>query len=622
MVSINKNKIYIILSEIAWISLFIMKYQRWNVFLMGLLIISFGITIKSEHKYVSMTRGETVIAGILVVTGFMHFYGSKAIIMLADYFGLPDWASEQRTAVIIGFGLMAIGFPAACFWAKKIYPYIQILSGVFWKRIKEIVILLGIYILGISAILRGNINYIDDIGRIIKGTPILGNYSRFFSDLMAGLFHSNRFLTDISPLPQIIAVIIMALAGSILLEVFSEDDMINPLQTIALTPMALSPWFLACLSYKYDAPYMAMSVFVSILPILYKEYNTKRYIIITIISTIVMCTTYQASSGIFPMMVTIVALIMAVNTNDIMTAILYALKSAIGYMVGLIVFYVFVAEPVPSSEYAGTGINIKYFFSNLKRCVLRIIDDMTIIWAILVVVIFISFIFVLLRTGMMTLSHKIPLVISTVILAAVLSFGAYLFLEKPIVSSRSLYSMGIVLAVMSCVIIGNRDCKNIPGKLAAIMLCWTFFSFAFTYGNALSQQQQYEEFRKIVLATDLAELKTNLENDKTELKIRGNVGLARSVRKISEQYPVLRKNICILLQNSSWGPCTLLPYCELDTVYKEESSTERKMEIDTSEFSVLKKSLYHTIYDGGDYIVVKLRNLEAEKEKQEVNEQD
>ena len=65
---------------------------------------------------------------------------------------------------------------------------------------KPFLALLAIYLIGISAILRANFNYIDDMGRVYSGYKGWGNFSRHTNMVLSGLLHADNYLTDISPL--------------------------------------------------------------------------------------------------------------------------------------------------------------------------------------------------------------------------------------------------------------------------------------------------------------------------------------------------------------------------------------------------------------------------------------
>ena len=89
---------------------------------------------------------------------------------------------------------------------------------------KGFLILTAIYFVGISAILRANVNYIDDWGRVAEGYRGWENFSRFISNGVSTLIHTDNYITDISPFTQLLAVFIVAFAGIILIYVTYERN--------------------------------------------------------------------------------------------------------------------------------------------------------------------------------------------------------------------------------------------------------------------------------------------------------------------------------------------------------------------------------------------------------------
>ena len=126
---------------------------------------------------------------------------------------------------------------------------------------------------------------------------------------MSFFFHGNIYLTDISPLLQIIAIIILATASTILVYVFKNNNKFTFVDYLSAMPIVLCPYFLQCISYKFDAAYMAISIIAAIAPMLlcnFKDKSKFNYIgllVGTFFSTIIVCTTYQVSLGILPIVV-------------------------------------------------------------------------------------------------------------------------------------------------------------------------------------------------------------------------------------------------------------------------------------------------------------------------------
>lgn len=173
----------------------------------------------------------------------------------------------------------------------------------FVKYRKQFFILLTIYLLAFCSIFRANFTYMDDIGRTYAGYHGWLDWSRYGTEILATFLHMNWHLTDISPLPQMVACVIMAAAGILLLDVFSDGGEIKFFHIAAASLTALAPYFLGMISYKFDSPYMALSFFVCILPFLFRKKSTSVYMLVSTACLIAMCVTYQASSGVYPLMV-------------------------------------------------------------------------------------------------------------------------------------------------------------------------------------------------------------------------------------------------------------------------------------------------------------------------------
>ena len=144
----------------------------------------------------------------------------------------------------------------------------------FWKKYRTPLLVLSLLLLlSISSILRADFKYVDDIGRTVNGYRGWSNFSRYLSSFFSIFLHGDTYLTDISPLPQVLAIFVMGISSILLLHLFSNGKKITFWNILAVIPLTINPYFLECLSYKYDAPYMAISVLSSIVPFLFYKKN-------------------------------------------------------------------------------------------------------------------------------------------------------------------------------------------------------------------------------------------------------------------------------------------------------------------------------------------------------------
>ena len=83
--------------------------------------------------------------------------------------------------------------------------------------LKPFLVLVLIYLVGISAIILAGVHYADDIGRTERGYAVWANFSRYINEILSRFVHADNYLTNIAPLPQILAVGVLAVASMMLL---------------------------------------------------------------------------------------------------------------------------------------------------------------------------------------------------------------------------------------------------------------------------------------------------------------------------------------------------------------------------------------------------------------------
>ena len=214
--------------------------------------------------------------------------------------------------------------------------------------VKPALILLGVYLVGISAIIRANFNYIDDMGRTAKGYQQWDVCSRYISSFLSNFIHGDSYLTDVSPLPQFLAIIVLVLSSIIVLYLVSEKKEFCLWQLVGIIPLGMSPYFLECMSYKYDSPYMALSIFASVASVLLRKKSIIVYGLASMIGIIGVCTTYQPALGIFPMLIILLSMKDWNEAKEVKEIIKFIITSVVGYGLGLVIFKIFLMKPTDS----------------------------------------------------------------------------------------------------------------------------------------------------------------------------------------------------------------------------------------------------------------------------------
>lgn len=155
----------------------------------------------------------------------------------------------------------------------------------------------GLYGLGYFALLRADIYFIDDLRRSVDGVFGFEFFSRYGSELLSMPLHASRkFNTDISPIPQIIAIALLSLSSMIFAKIVARK--IGVVSILASLPIGLSPFFLENMSYKFDSPFMALALLAGFVPFLFIKRKLLFCIVFTICMMITMLT-YQAGNAIY-----------------------------------------------------------------------------------------------------------------------------------------------------------------------------------------------------------------------------------------------------------------------------------------------------------------------------------
>lgn len=471
--------------------------------------------------------------------------------------------------------------------------------------LKPTIILTVIYLVGISSLLRANFYYIDDIARANEGYTQWEYYSRHLMVLFGYFLHADGYLTDVSPLPQFVAAIFMAIAGTISIYAITGKKDISVWHLIAAVPMGLSPYFLECFSYKYDSAVMGLSVLLSVAPLLLAESTEKKYALAVFLCTLCMCMSYQAAAGIYPVLVVFICFRRWLDGHSLPKVFRFAAISAAGYLAGLVIFRLFIMTPVSnhaSSDLPAMGAFFSSVIGIYKKYLRYFLADFKVEWHLFVVVLGACFLYVSCRTAKAAKILTALLAVLVLLAAAALSLGVYPFLAGPTFYPRSMYGIGCTIAFLA-IFIFSRMPKLIPAKVAAFLLSWCFFSFAFTYGNALYVQSQYTDYRIMITIDDLVDSGIFEGAGEKKMRITGSIGYAPVIRHMPQDFQILNRLVPINFQDSEeyWGTYGFKNYYGLSGVRVVSSGDYWEMDL-----PVIVRSTYHTICSDGEYIWLNL----------------
>lgn len=469
--------------------------------------------------------------------------------------------------------------------------------------LKPFLLLSTIYALGIISIIRANFNYIDDLGRVYNAYRGWSNWSRYISEYFSIIVHTDRLLMDISPLPQIIAILFLALASVILIYIFSNDEKISYWSILSVISLGLCPYFLECLSYKFDSPYMALSILASVLPFLFLKYGNKAFFITSFIGCMVMCMTYQASSGIY---VLIALFLTAKKFNEGAHYFEIVKYSFLAYVSSLIIFRIAFMRKVNSyvtTDTAGTSDLLPIIVNNIKTYFTLIYGDFNKVWLVLIGLIVVVFIYVFINSSVKNKFQSFILAIILLVCGAILSYGGYILLKHPLFAPRGMYGIGAFLAILNVYI--ATTAKINATKIVCVLLSWCFFVFSFAYGNALAEQKRYTDFRINLLINDLNDIEPETV---MEMQLDGNIGKAPTItNRLEKRYPIIKRIVPSTLGGGGWvwNEYYLYHYFKLPNI-KQHIDT-KKEDFRKYDLPLVINSRYHDIKADDKYILVKFK---------------
>ena len=473
------------------------------------------------------------------------------------------------------------------------------------KLLKAVMILSCIYLLGISAILRANFYYIDDMGRALFGYKQFDFFGRYIPQFFTTVLHADSYLTDISPLPQLLAVVILAMAAVTVLYLVTGRRDFTVIEYISTIPLCLSPYFLECLSYKYDAPYMALSILASVVPALFHQRGNLIYFVSVFLGMLVVCMSYQAASGIFPMFVVLLAFLKWNDKEDWNTVLRFVLVSAAGYLSGMLLFAVFILKPTEtyvSNTLPSFAALIPTAFRNLKKYYYYVVHDFKLEWLVLTVLLCIGFVFVSVRDSRR--NKYLSLLVSGLVLCAFicLAFGIYPVLSKPLYDPRAMYGFGALICFAAMPVVTRK--RSVIFKAVCILLCWCFFVFGFTYGNALNAQKNYTDYRIAAVIHDLDELELLDEENAKVCQIEGDIGFAPEIAHMPQDYEMLNRLVPNTFGYSSsyWRGYRFFTYYGLKNMIWDDD-----IDLTKQDLPMLKNSVYHTIYGNEEAVLIVLK---------------
>ncbi|WII94047.1 glucosyltransferase domain-containing protein [Kingella negevensis] len=391
------------------------------------------------------------------------------------------------------------------------------------QAIYPLLFISGIYLLAYSALFLANVYFGDDVSRSVTGERGWDNFSRHTTNFLATILNFSPKLTDIYPLNQLIATAIMAVSSYVLAKLFLQgkhDYHIFAASTI----LGLNPYFLANISYKYDSPFMALAILSTIFPFIFWK-NRALFSVISVLSLLVMWTTYQAANSIY-MQVMICLVMMSYFQNGTMNKQINKniIAAILSFCAAVIMFKLFFYQK-STEAYVDTGLasSLGIVLLNLHLYIKEITSyfshSSTIIFCEAILLIFFYHVF-----NRTKARKDFIIAIMTTILMLVFSYGLYFILDRPLFKPRAYNGIGAFFALLAImnVSLSSQFLLTKIAKWVNGLLIFNLMIIALSYGNALKEYKKYANFRVELVMSDLNHLPIDSFNYQKPIQIKSN----------------------------------------------------------------------------------------------------
>jgi hypothetical protein len=414
---------------------------------------------------------------------------------------------------------------------------------------------LGLHGLCLLPILVANRPFVDDWVRLTDGHLWWSGAGRPLTDLLMNLADLGAPLADAFPLFQLLAIVVLATMTALVAARFRLTG-IWAASMITLS-LGANPFFLANLSFRFDAFPMALSIALAILPIVIvqADQSPMRWDIgFGSVCLILSLTCYQASLGVFLVFTFLECVLGTLGSLALRAVAINFLARAITVGIALAVYKVIATVTIGGYGYEHSVVvnpltDLGFVISQLRfywTDSIRLLNARLQLPLLLPVVAapILGIAYQLRRRHRM--QHRWLRLLVFVVCSVGMAVAAFVFLailKSPTGGLRTYVGAGALITCSLIVlneVIGKTRLAQIAKVTLLALPTYTIVVFAAIYGNCLTGQKEYEAQIARRLAHDLNQLSQS--RSVRHFVFSGSPGFAPwLVHVINHRYPLLRR---------------------------------------------------------------------------------
>lgn len=490
---------------------------------------------------------------------------------------------------------------------KRAVAYCREKAKIYWK---PFLILLIIYLAAMLPLILADGMYMDDGARTYQLYGFPTTFSRYLEKYLSYFLWAGRQFPNISPLPQLLAAVLNAVNALLALRILTGKQKYKVWEYAATLPMALSPYFMECMSYQYDSCFISLSVTFCLVPFLFLREDGHGkllpYGIASFVCILCMLLTYQAAWCVYPMVVALLCLLYWNRGDSYKSVGKFLLISVISCVLATLCFWLIYLATGDTLDYADPTLSLSLssvleeYEQWFEIAYTSLLDQ----WVLLFVVLAVFFI---IATVVSSKRQKwLAGIFSVLILGItfILSFGLYPWMSTTADVIRYLSGVGIWMAFIA--ILAVQLHRDVVAKIAAIALGWCLFVFQYIYGNVVEEQIEYGESIEQALIDDLNEMDLDYDSGEIVSQYEGSIGYSPTLDNYSAEIRTVIQNICVrkfVTIRPPWNSAT----GEIDMLFNMTRASEDLTEMD---LPLVMETYYYNIYADDTHVLIELLVME------------
>ncbi len=440
--------------------------------------------------------------------------------------------------------------------------------------------------------------YADDVFRNYGGSRSWIGFSRYVSEFLSIFVHNNIRLNDIAPLSQFIAIAIAAAALVVLS--YALAGRASAKNVLVLSAIFMAPCYAECMAYRFDSPYMAISLLFAALPFLfYRDKNAFCYV--SVVCLILTCASYQAALSLYILASIYLFAKAWLETGDVKKSLERPLAAALCFAAALLLFKLCFMNKMGdgSDSYFSSQVSLAAMPGNALAYVRTAFGFhggtlSKALFALSIVLLIVGFV----KRARGSKVTAFAFIAALLLAASVLSYGPYLVFARPVMAARAFmgFNAFVSLVLLACLnLSGERTAFSKFSLAVAVLSVYSFAVFSFTFGNCLKNQKEYENFRVQMIIADIAQ---NVQKgDEVSVSFEGQMDLCQKNRIAFRNYPAIQRMYYPMPSKTALWNEELFGGYNFKCMAADNNLTD--------EYVLVKQTFYHDLYqNNNDFIVV------------------